>query len=370
MQMGMTQAPQQEGEGAIKPQPLSSHNDSGYSSVLTSPESLCEGSKQQVVGLTEGLPSLTPEVTRRSTRLTSTPHTSSCQDVFRLPLPKIEGITRVGRTRYSSTSDSPVATTTVSTLEMNELEVTCEANISQKPLRVKTRLLETLQKPGRTKATVSSRLPPSRTITRLRKPPTVFIRLLKEADYLARRVLRYLSGEDLLRLSHVNQQLRDLIVKDKVLNSRRTSYLNARRSDHDRVGKENVKLKRLTEGTSSAYRTLSPRKQLSAIQNLSNTSAPKSPEKVITLAERFMQVGKNLTKGEELQKCVKCKSPAVVHKSQHRATCSRKVCGYDYCTNCHLTFHRRPHDCPVLRPRTRQASGIFSLKCKRNLRRL
>ena len=67
MQKGVSQAPRQEGEGCFKLQSLSSDNDSGYGSVLTSPESVREGSSQQVVP-TEGLPSLTPEVTRRSTR--------------------------------------------------------------------------------------------------------------------------------------------------------------------------------------------------------------------------------------------------------------------------------------------------------------
>ncbi|MPC48624.1 hypothetical protein E2C01_042404 [Portunus trituberculatus] len=233
MERGVSQAPQQEGEGAIKPQSLSSDNDSGYGSVLTSPESVREGSSQQVV-VSEGLPSLTPEVTRRSTRLTSTPHTNGCQGVFRLPLPKIEGNTR--RNRYNSTSDSPIAVTTTTTLEIDELEMTCKAPVNLKPLRVKARSLETLHKPGKTKTTVGLRLPPSRTITRLRKSPAVFVRLLKEADYLARRVLRYLNGEDLLRMSHVNRQLRELILQDKVLNGRRMNHINAKRSDRDRVG--------------------------------------------------------------------------------------------------------------------------------------
>lgn len=94
--------------------------------------------------------------------------------------------------------------------------------------------------------------------------------------------------------------------------------------------------------------------------------------KCVTISEgsTILQEGKNLGKGEELQKCVKCKSPALVHKSQQRATCSRKACGYDYCTNCHLPLHRRPQECPVLKPRTRQAAGIFSNRCKKNLRRL
>lgn len=84
----------------------------------------------------------------------------------------------------------------------------------------------------------------------------------------------------------------------------------------------------------------------------------------------LIQEGQKLPKGEELQKCVKCKAPAKVQTSQHRAVCSRESCGYDYCTRCHLSFHQKPRDCPVLKPRTRQGAGIFSSKCKKSLRRL
>ena len=179
----------------------------------------------------------------RRTRYNSasdSPITNSCQDVFRLPPPKIEGTTR--QTRYNSTPDSSIittttTTTTITTVEIDEVEVTCKETINQKPLRVKARSLETLHRPSRTKATVGPRLSPSRTITRLRKPAPVFTRLLKEADYLAHRVLRYMSGKDLLRVSHVNRQLRELILQDKVLDGRRMNYVNAKRTDRDRVGK-------------------------------------------------------------------------------------------------------------------------------------
>lgn len=109
--------------------------------------------------------------------------------------------------------------------------MTCQATTNQRPQRVTARSSGTQQTPSKTK------ILPLRAITRRRKPQSAFVSLLKEAPYLLRRVLKYLNGEELLHLSHVNQQLRDLILKDKVLGGRRASYLQARKAKRDNVGK-------------------------------------------------------------------------------------------------------------------------------------
>lgn len=203
--------------------------------------------------------------------------------MFPPPSPKIEAIACVvverRRSRHNSTSASPITTTslpsrspfltptTATTLEMHELEMTChesssnvmpqrtrnrpgtavqEENKFEKDTihttqpRVKLRVKAPQETPTRSKANLGVRMPPpatKRAISRLRRPQSAFIRLLREADYLLCRVLQYLSGEDLLCLSQVNQQLRQLILKDKTLRERRTMYLTTRRSDRNRVGK-------------------------------------------------------------------------------------------------------------------------------------
>lgn len=219
----------------------------------------------------------------RPHRLTSTPHNNTSQDVFPPPSPKIEAIAHVvverRRSRHNSTTASPFSVLTsrspfltatptmATTLEMHELEMTCHnpsSNVVPQGLRhgpgkavleedkfakdtihatqprVKVREKAPQETPSRNKASLGVRMPPPATkrgISRLRRPQSVFIRLLRDADYLLCRVLQYLSGEDLLHLSQVNQQLRQLILKDKTLRDRRTTYLTTRRSDRNRVGK-------------------------------------------------------------------------------------------------------------------------------------
>ncbi|KAK3878053.1 hypothetical protein Pcinc_017266 [Petrolisthes cinctipes] len=345
-------------------------NDSGYSSdVFTSPEL----SRECLKGTFSKLPCLTPDVAKQPvavTRLTSTPNCLDNQEIFCPPIPKLE-VFDVSHT----TSDAASSFSTSTALEMCELEVAClgtsnlQTNIPStskkiEPFREQSKHLAR-NLPERQKATLS------KVITRRRASQWVFVRLLGEADYLAVRVLKYLSGKDLLTISHVNRQLRNLILQDKILSSRKTSYIIKRKKECENVGKENYQQKK-SDGeneSSESFGKLSPRKHLSAIQNLNPTSPKKSAgtPPIPSLSEKFIEEGRKLPKGQQLQKCAKCLAPAKVQKGQQRAICS---CGYDYCTRCFLPYHTRPQECPSLKPRTRTGNGIFSDKCKRSLRRL
>ncbi|XP_047479604.1 F-box only protein 43-like [Penaeus chinensis] len=210
-------------------------------------------------------------------------------------------------------------------------------------------------------------------ILRHRKSQNVLVRLLNEADYLVEELLKYLPARDLIRFSHVNRQLRQIVLGHNVSNKRRLAYINSFKREKEHCGKENFRLKRLnTEATVSGFVPLSPRKPLSNLQNHRQESPKKPPPSPIrTLSQRFMEEGCKLPQGEQLQKCVKCKAPAKVQKSSFRAVCSKATCGYDYCTRCLLQSHRKPQDCPVLKARPRSTRGLISSKsCKRNLRRL
>nr|XP_045617206.1 F-box only protein 43-like [Procambarus clarkii] len=353
----------------------SSTNDSGYSSdILTSPESIKEFPVPQVPDSKEAI-CLTPDITKRRTgRLTSTPFNHSSGTVLSPPITKIEPVDGASRSRQISTGDSTLYIT--SSLEICELEMTCEGDLDKGTnlLQKNEQLVSEQKKSAGTKQTSSKTLPSARFAGKRKKPLNILNRMLKDTEYLVFKVLKYMSGQDLLHLSHVNQQLRNIILQNKVLDSRRMSYINRRRKEQEHIGKENFKLKRVNEGAGSSLGTLSPRKELSCIENL-RAKSPKKPlptfsVKSLTLSERFIEEGQRLPQGEELQKCVKCKAPAKVLKPQQRAVCSQKTCGYDYCTRCHLPRHSNSKDCSVLKPRTRQGSGIFSSKCKRSLRRL
>ncbi|ROT83635.1 hypothetical protein C7M84_023168 [Penaeus vannamei] len=210
-------------------------------------------------------------------------------------------------------------------------------------------------------------------ILRHRRSQNVLVRLLQEADYIVEEILKYLPPRDLIRLSHVNRQLRQIILGHNISNARRLAYINSFKREREHQGKENFKLKRLnTEASLSGFLPLSPRKPLTNLQNRTQESPKKQPPSPIrTLSQRFMEEGRKLPQGEQLQKCVKCKAPAKVQKSSFRAVCSKATCGYDYCTRCLLQSHRKPQECPVLKARPRSSRGLISSKsCKRNLRRL
>ncbi|XP_053648669.1 F-box only protein 5-like [Cherax quadricarinatus] len=355
-----------------------STNDSGYcSDILASPECTSGSRIPQVVEAKE-VACLTPVILERRTgRLTSTPQSPSSPDiglVLSPPLPEIEDVEGISRCRQMSAGDSAMYITTP--IEICELEMTCDKDSDKVenllPINEQSKLVSKETKSTSSKRAASKKIS-LRLIRKCKKPSNVLIRMLKEADYLVYKVLKYMSGEDLLHLSHVNKQLRDTILQDKGLDRRRMAFINGRRKDLEHVGKENFKLKNC-EQAGTSFGTLSPRKELSAIHNICAPSPKKaSPSftiKSLTLSERFIEEGQRLPQGEELQKCVKCKAPAKVLKPHQRAVCSRKTCGYDYCTRCHLSYHLKPQDCSVLKPRTRQGSGIFSNKCKRSLRRL
>ncbi|XP_071541231.1 F-box only protein 5-like [Panulirus ornatus] len=347
-------------------------DDSGYSSdVLVSPELNRGFTVPQCLDASIDSFSLIPGIAKKTVeRLTSTPHSSSDES-----LPKIDVLD--GVTKRRQIFGVPVLDLS-SPLEICELELTCKEDANQLnsvPSKCDQPKLSTEQKTQPVKQTTKQKESLSKLSRKCRKPQYIFARMLKEADYLVVKVLAHLSGQDLLNLSHVNRQLREMILGNKRLNARRVAFINGRRKECENVGKENFKMKMLTEGSSSSsFGTLSPRKALSTIENLQPTSPAKASSTFHvashTVFESFIEEGQKLPQGEELQKCVKCKSPAMVQKSQQRAVCSRKKCGYDYCIRCHLSSHRRPQDCSVLKPRTRQGNGIFSNKCKRSLRRL
>lgn len=79
--------------------------------------------------------------------------------------------------------------------------------------------------------------PLSGPILRYRKSQTVLVRLLREADYLVEELLRYLPAQDLVRLSHVNRQLRQIILGHNVSNTRRLAYINSFKREKEHQGK-------------------------------------------------------------------------------------------------------------------------------------
>lgn len=74
-------------------------------------------------------------------------------------------------------------------------------------------------------------------ILRHRKSQNVLVRLLHEADYLVEELLKYLPAQDLIRLSHVNRQLRQIVLGHNVSNARRLAYINRLKREREHHGK-------------------------------------------------------------------------------------------------------------------------------------
>lgn len=169
--------------------------------------------------------------------MTSTPQSESDGSIhaaFDLPLSKIE--VTDGTQRNTRTSDVCDFT---SSIEMCELEMTCETEASQvNSVFPKNKSNKKTEHPKHAdKSESSNNVYLLRLTERRKKNQCVFVRLLKDAKYMIYKVLKYLSGHDLLRLSHVNQELRQIIIHDKNLNTKRMTFISTRRKQCDQVGK-------------------------------------------------------------------------------------------------------------------------------------
>ncbi|XP_064122925.1 F-box only protein 5-like [Macrobrachium nipponense] len=342
----------------------SSTNDSGYSSeVFTSPESSRGSLNLGVPAETSVKGPLSFDGPATRARLASTPCESSIRknQSISFPSPCLDAIKKSCLSMDSLVSGTSTAESEVEITSTKMSDSSLNAVKGQQSLKSQRTKFSS-------KASVTE-MPLLKPILRAKKPVNILLRILREADYLLYEVLKHLCPQDLINVSHVNRQLRNFILGHKEL----SIIITKRRKECERIGKENLKLKRLGEGAGTSFVKLSPRKQLGEIQN--QPACEKKPPATVScpsppLSDRFIEEGKKLPQGEELQKCVKCKAPAKVYKAVLRAVCSSKNCLYEYCMRCFLPVHRKPQECSVLKPRARNGAGMFSKKCKKNLRRL
>lgn len=166
-------------------------------------------------------------------RLTSTPQNESGisgHAVFSSPLTDNDGEDDGGRNILSlGDVDSQ------SSIEM-ELEMTCEISHAKNVSQESSEQTKDAEK----KETFKSQTYLLRHTERRKKSHSVFVRLLKDAEYMVYKVFKYLSGLDLLHLSHVNQQLRRLILYNKKLNIKRLKFIHSTKQECERVGKVSI----------------------------------------------------------------------------------------------------------------------------------
>lgn len=343
----------------------SSINDSGYNSSITSPETfpIIRYTRSSWKYRGTSFDNLSPESLTKQQRITSTPNTSSGSNTS-FDSPNVEAIVKTGG-HINLSSDS--------LLEVTPLDPRGSQGRSSAPAileKIGGKRIYDIKNSVLSSLRWSSRLP-------FLRPKSILARLLLDADYIILSVLKFLSPKDLVRITHVNRHLRGIVLANKEYNSTRLSYIDAIVKEKERIGKENLVQKRINEDADGLKLGVSsPRKRLGEIQN--TTASPRKDPRPssansqvkISLSEAFIKEGQNLPSGSGLQKCVKCKSPAQVQPITHLAKCGS--CKYEYCTRCHLSPHKQAKNCTGVLKSSSKAPvrGIFSTKCKRNLRRL
>ncbi|RXG73048.1 F-box only protein 5 [Armadillidium vulgare] len=205
----------------------------------------------------------------------------------------------------------------------------------------------------------------------------ILMRMMEDASYLLPKIFSYLADEDLIKVSHVCKQLRHIIHGNTKLKCRKFLFIDKKKEELEKIGKENFKQKCATP-SSSEFAVSTPRKHFQQLQNSVTFSPQKqqpSPSKPLTRFDKFVKEGKKLLPGESQTKCAHCQNPARITVSDSKAVCTDSKCGYIYCTRCLMPIHEKPSDCVSLKPRSRSsvsssASKLFSKAYKKRLRRL
>uniref|UniRef100_UPI00398EBBC7 F-box only protein 5 n=1 Tax=Pristiophorus japonicus TaxID=55135 RepID=UPI00398EBBC7 len=188
---------------------------------------------------------------------------------------------------------------------------------------------------------------------------------------LLSKLLRFLSGADLLNCVKVSKTWRKIISDDRRASQSLKKASRLRRvSAADSLGDTATRRNTVSRGALSSVQRVglnSPRKNSAPRQPLGLATPGNASQKSI----RHQQVVKTLKWDETLKICPQCASPAKFFSCQQRAVCSSERCSYDYCSLCFCAYHGskdcvRRHfiNCSKSQP---QAG---SKKSKRNLQRL
>ncbi|XP_067901677.1 F-box only protein 5-like isoform X2 [Heterodontus francisci] len=185
---------------------------------------------------------------------------------------------------------------------------------------------------------------------------------------LLKKMLRLLSGVDLLNCVKVSKTWRRIIFDDKTASQILKSSRLRRISAADLLSDAGTRRNTVSRGVLSSVQCVG----LHSSQK--SSTQPSSPAKLSSASQksiRHQQLVKTLKWDETLKTCPMCASSAKYLPSQQRAICSRENCSYDYCSLCFCAFHGSK-DCGSrhFKNSSKIQPQAGSKKSKRNLKRL
>ncbi|XP_054839780.1 F-box only protein 5 [Eublepharis macularius] len=195
----------------------------------------------------------------------------------------------------------------------------------------------------------------------------------REFRHILANILRHLSDIDLINMAKVSITWKKILQDDKWAFQ---TYNKALRL----ISNNSAKLSQIADTREYVPQreVLALVQEAATVQNSSSKKASSlkadqsGPSSSYSRHTQFSEIAKTLKNTESLKICHRCSSPAKYDSHLQRAVCSRKSCGFDFCTKCLCSYHNAK-DCTSGKP-VKPTSKLGPLpgtkKSKQNLRRL
>ncbi|XP_075438745.1 F-box only protein 43 isoform X2 [Ascaphus truei] len=190
-------------------------------------------------------------------------------------------------------------------------------------------------------------------------------------------ILDVLNVEGICSFWKVSEEWRQIVVEDKNANQRRKIFLKRQKAEVEQGRLLSIEdaATRLNLLNRSALRSVQAQAR-SAFQTPTSTGfrTPKDTNFLPQSASKpqiYLKVAKTLFTDEALKPCPRCQYPAKYQPLKKRCICSRKDCGYDFCSLCLCAFHGSKECSSGSAKRRNQKDALpGSAQSKRNLKRL
>ncbi|XP_060096918.1 F-box only protein 5 [Heteronotia binoei] len=192
----------------------------------------------------------------------------------------------------------------------------------------------------------------------------------REFRHILADILRHLNDIDLINVAKVSTTWKKILHDDKRAFQTYNKALKLISNNSTKSSK-----------TADTRKYVPHREVLALVQKASivqNTSSKKASRLTAVHGScysrhtLFSEIAKTLKNTESLKICHRCNSPAKYDSHLQRAVCIRENCGFDFCTKCLCNYHNA-QDCTSEKP-VKPTSKLGPLpgtkKSKQNLRRL
>ncbi|XP_040288456.1 F-box only protein 43 [Bufo bufo] len=159
-------------------------------------------------------------------------------------------------------------------------------------------------------------------------------------------IFKVLNVESLCSIWKVSKEWREMVVQDKDANQRRKLFLKKLRveTEHGWIFSSEDAATRLNLLNRSALKSVQA--QAKSVFHTPTSSCvfltPKSTAPIPQSASKqqeYVKIAKTLFTDEALKPCPQCQYPAKYQPLKKRGKCTKKDCGFDFCTLCLCSFH-------------------------------